>query len=224
MSDLNKYIDHTLLKPDATFDDIKKLCKEASEYKFASICIAPCWMDERLEDIVGVINTCVVIGFPHGNIATHDKIRTILSAGADENDIVINIGNIKSGLWDDVENEIQTIRRSAESYLLKYIVEVGYLTDAELFRVADLLIKYKIDFIKTCTGYGPRNVSVDDIKKIKAYVGDRIQIKASGGIKSRTFAEDLIAAGANRLGTSSGVAIMENKPLNFGPSNDNKTY
>jgi len=211
MNALNSYIDHTLLRPDATFEDIKRLCKEAQEYKFASICVAPCWVDERIDTFIGNTNICTVISFPHGNLGISDKIRTMLSCGVNEYDIVINIGNIKSGLWYDVENEIQTTRRSIPEYTLKYIVEVGYLTDKELYKIADLLIKHDIEFIKTCTGYGPRNVSVEDIKKIKAHVGDRINIKASGGIKTRAFAEDLIAAGANRIGSSSSVSIMNEK-------------
>ena len=204
MNNLASYIDHTLLKPEATIDHIKKLLQETKENGFASACLAPCWLDERIDGHQTKIST--VVGFPHGNVQTGTKMNQ-MQTGADEYDVVANIGDIKSDKWDDVEFEISQLRR-ATGNPIKYIVEVGYLTDIELFRTAELLIKYKIDYIKTCTGYGPRGVTLDDIKKIKAFVGDRILIKASGGIKTRTFAEDLIAAGANRLGIGS-VSSLE---------------
>jgi deoxyribose-phosphate aldolase len=204
VENLNKYFDHTCLRPEATLDDIKKLLKEAEEHKFASACLAPCWLDERIDGHQTKIST--VVGFPHGNVQTGTKINQ-MQTGADEYDVVANIGDIKSGKWHDVEFEISKLR-SSTPMPIKYIVEVGHLTDMELFRTAELLIKHKIDFIKTCTGYGPRGVTVDDIKKIKAFVGDRIKIKASGGIKTKEFAIELINAGADRIGSSSSVSII----------------
>jgi len=207
--ELNKYIDHTLLKPDATKDQIEKLCKEANDYNFSSACMAPCWQHFARPLLQKSTNLCLVQNFPHGN---NNNVDGISLDWADEIDYVINIGFVKSGLWEALEYDTKQMRETSSSdTVVKVIVEVGYLTDEELFKTADILIKYNIDFIKTCTGYGPRNVTVDDIKKIKAHVGDRIRIKASGGIKTRAFAEDLIASGADRLGTSSGILIMENK-------------
>lgn len=219
MNNLASYIDHTLLKPEATLDDIKKLLKEAEEHKFASACLAPCWLDERIDGHKTKIST--VVGFPHGNAQTGTKMHQ-MQTGADEYDVVANIGDIKSGKWHDVEFEISKLRTSTDMPI-KYIVEVGHLTDIELFRTAELLIKHKIDYIKTCTGYGPRGVTLDDIKKIKAFVGDRILIKASGGIKTRTFAEDLIAAGANRLGIGS-VSSLEIISEKGGLETNDKEY
>ncbi len=206
MDKLNSYFDHTLLRPDATVSDIKNLLKETEEYGFASACFAPCWFDEKINDHIGKIKTSVVVGFPHGNVQTGTKMNQMLT-GADEYDVVANIGDIRSGKWKDVEFEIMKLRSSTKNPI-KYIVEVGYLADHELYRVADLLIEHKIDFIKTCTGYGPRNVTVEDIKKIKAHVGNKIKIKASGGIKTKEFAIELINAGADRIGSSSSVSII----------------
>ena len=204
--ELNKFIDHTLLRPDATLEQIKTLVEETKKYGFASACFAPCWFDEDLHEDIGSIKTACVIGFPHGNVQTGTKTHQ-MKIGADEFDVVANIGDIKSSKWHDVEFEIVEVRQTTNKPI-KYIVEVGYLTDSELFSLADLLIKRKIDFIKTCTGYGPRNVTLEDIVKIKKHVGEAIQIKASGGIKTAEFARQLIEAGANRIGTSSGVSIV----------------
>ena len=201
--EINKFIDHTLLKPNTTEEQIKKLCEEANQYKFASVCVAPCW-----ESIARplVHNLCIVSDFPHGNCSI--KIPRMLSS-VDEIDYVINIGFVKSNMQFAIEENIRTMREMSGNKIAKCIVEVGYLTDEELFKIADLLIKHKIDFIKTCTGYGPRDVTVEDIIKIKKHVGDRIKIKASGGIRTAEFARQLIEAGADRIGTSSSVSIMK---------------
>jgi deoxyribose-phosphate aldolase len=205
-----EYIDHTLLKPEASENDIRAICQEAVKHRFASVCVAPTYA--MLASTY--YRTATVVGFPHGNQTIQAKLKTMTSTRSDEFDVVIDIGAIKSGSWTKVEEEIASVKNEA-SYasenkkpIIKYIVEVGYLTDEELFRVADLLIKYKIDFIKTCTGYGPRGVAVDDIVKIKNHVGNKIKIKASGGIKTYEFAKQLIDAGADRIGTSSSVAIV----------------
>lgn len=210
--ELNKFIDHTLLKPDATFDDIQKLGDERFKFNFATVCVAPCWISS-----VPGANTsqiCTVIGFPHGNSSEDDKelqAKHAMMDGAGELDFVVNVGYIKSKQWDLVEQEIEYITPIVHYHkaISKYIVEVGYLTDDELFKVADILIKHKVDFIKTCTGYGPRNVTLEDIVKIKKHVGNAIKIKASGGIKTAEFARQLIEAGADRIGTSAGVSIMQ---------------
>jgi len=209
---MNKFIDHTLLKPDATDAMIDQLCLQYLQNKFATVCVSPYWA-EYIQNYMKDIHVCTVIGFPHGNTSIRSKTHdiNICPEMVKEVDIVINVGAVKSESWRMVESEIQSVSSAAQdsNCISKYIVEIGYLTDEELFKIADLLIKYKIDFIKTCTGYGPRNVTVEDIKKIKAYVGDRIKIKASGGITSLSFAQDLISAGADRLGCSSSVSIMK---------------
>lgn len=215
MTNIASYLDHTLLRPDSTESDINKLCVEANEYGVASVCVAPSWVPTCHEIVKRPITT--VIGFPHGNTTVFAKSMEMEQAfkkGAREMDVVINVGKVKSGTWDFIEKEIDYLVQmkrlvSMGEFTLKYIVEIGYLTDDELFRIADLLIKYKVDFIKTCTGYGPRGVTVEDIAKIKKHVGDRIKIKASGGIKTYEFCKQLIDAGADRIGCSNSINIIK---------------
>jgi len=206
-------IDHTLLRPDATRDQIANLCLEAEQNKFATVCVAPCWLGYI--EPSKTYGTTTVIGFPHGNSFFLEKINSsqgYIAKGATELDIVANIGFIKSGDWQSVEAEVELfgkLRERVENVVMKYIVEVGYLTDDELFKIADMLIKHKMDYIKTCTGYGPRGVTPEDIAKIKKHVGDAIKIKASGGIASGELFLAVVEAGADRVGTSSSVRIME---------------
>jgi deoxyribose-phosphate aldolase len=208
-------IDHTVLKPETTLTQIEQLCQEAKQYKFAAVCFAPCWTNYVSNFIIGEeIKRATVIGFPHGNSFFLEKANSANSycnQGANELDVVINIGMIKSGDWGSVEAEIELMAKlqAFRKVPIKYIVEIGYLTDDELYRVADLLIKHKIDYIKTCTGYGPRNVELRDIVKIKKHVGTAIKIKASGGIKDADFFMALVEAGADRIGSSSSVKIIE---------------
>ena len=214
MTNIARYIDHTLLRPDATESDIIKLCEEAKQHNFASVCVAPFWAAVAAKEY----RTTTVINFPHGNSHWHipnSEISEAIFSKAKEFDIVINVGRIKSGDWKGFEDSLEMLtenmylKDNREDYIVKYIVEIGYLTDTELFRIADLLIKYKVDFIKTCTGYGPRGVTVEDILKIKKHVGDRIKIKASGGIKTYEFTRQLIEAGADRIGCSNSINITK---------------
>ena len=211
LDNLHTYIDHTYLKPDATYKDIDKLCSEAARYNFASVCVAPVWarhVQSRLRDLGSDVKVCTVIGFPHGNCTTETKVKQIeeLIGVADEFDVVINIGSIKSGWWSDVDHEIARMARLGVT--IKYIVEVGYLEGSELHEITLKLAKHGIAYIKTCTGAGPRNVTVDDIKNIKMTNRYGMKIKASGGIKTKEFALQLIEAGADRIGTSSSVSII----------------
>jgi deoxyribose-phosphate aldolase len=220
MSTINSLIDHTFLKPDATTNDIKALCQEAIDNKFYSVCVTPYWVGfarNFLDQYDTEVKIATVVDFPHGNLSFNAKteVVSIYDVFVDEFDVVANISAIKSGAWANVEQEIKAIRGETGN-TIKYIVEVGYLTDIELFKIADLLIRHKIDFIKTCTGYGPRNVTAEDILKIKNHVGDRILIKASGGIKTYEFAKQLVDAGANRLGTSSSINIIKGASTNAG--------
>lgn len=204
------YIDHTNLKPDASMRDISRLVTEAWNLQLYSVCVSPV----NVELVKGMmskndtVKTAVVIGYPHGNSTVKSKVQQIKESKVDEYDVVVNIAAIKDAKWNLINSEFK-VMREATNKVIKYIVEVGYLTDKELKEVADVLIKNKIDFIKTCTGFGPRNVEVSDIEKIKKHVKDRIKIKASGGIKTLIQAQSLIEAGANRIGTSSSVAIMK---------------
>lgn len=212
MTNIAQYIDHTLLKPDAVLADFDRLVKEAEDNKFYSVCVPTYWAGNI--EVPKSVKLAVVSGFPHGNANPLSKFDSIiydqrLQGTVDEVDIVVNIGNIKDHAWKQVEAEFAMARSILRSKVIKYIVEIGYLTDEELYRVADLLISCRIDFIKTCTGYGPRGVTVDDIAKIKKHVGDRIKIKASGGIKTYDFCRQLIEAGADRIGCSNSINILK---------------
>ena len=206
MNKLSTYIDHTLLKPDADFESIKKLASEANEYQFKAICIPPFYVNKMREFLNEDVLICSVAGFPLGYQTLESKlfeIQNIIQDGADEVDVVINISQLKSNSWAYIDEEIKEIADvifSAQK-TSKLIIETAYL--------ADLCIKHRIDFIKTSTGFAPKGAELETIKAIKNHVGDKLKIKASGGIKDKQTAIDFISAGADRIGTSSGIVIVE---------------
>ena len=213
MQELNTYIDHTLLRPEATQDQIKILCEEVIKYNFRSACVSSYWTPEvfrHLQNTKSLIAT--TIGFPHGNCSLVSKVLEIDEAivdGADELDVVLNIGNVKSKKWNEVEEEISEVAKHAQDKTIKYIIEVGHLDDFETYKICDILIKSGINYVKTCTGYGPRSVTVDDIKKLYDIIKNtHMKIKASGGIKDKSFALELIGAGASIIGCSKSVSIL----------------
>jgi len=198
--DLNSLIDHTLLKPTATKQDIIKLCAEAKAYGFWSVCVNPVWV--KLARKQGV-RVCSVIGFPLGANTLAIKtaeIKQAVADGADELDIVINqAGNILE--------EVRLAVKAAEGKIVKIIIETCYLTDKEKISAAKLVKAGGADFVKTSTGFGPAGATVEDIRLLRKIVGSDFGVKASGGIKTREQAEAMIKAGANRIGTSSGIEI-----------------
>ena len=198
--DLNSLIDHTLLKPTATESDIKKLCRETKQYKFWSVCVNPVWV--KLARKQGV-RVCSVIGFPLGANTLAIKtaeIKQAVADGADELDIVINqAGNILE--------EVRLAVKAAEGKIVKIIIETCYLTDKEKILAAKLVKAGGADFVKTSTGFGPAGATVEDIRLLRKIVGPDFGVKASGGVKTREQAEAMIKAGANRIGTSSGIEI-----------------
>jgi len=215
---LNQYIDHTLLKPTATKVEIKKLCEEAIANKFATVCVNPYWVSYAktlLKDSDVGITT--VIGFPLGATSTAAKVAEAKQAildGATELDMVINLGALKD--QDDVAvlNDLEQVRKVSENQVLKVILETGYLTEKEIIKACQLAVQAKLDFVKTSTGFGPRGASVEDVELMVKTVGDKIKIKAAGGVKTYQDAITMIKAGASRIGTSGGVAIInqqENK-------------
>ena len=210
---INEYIDHTNLKPGATKADIEKLCREAMEYNFASVCINPCYVslaERLLQD--SQVNICTVIGFPLGATTTETKnmeASLACSEGADEFDMVINVGALKDGRIDYVLRDISGVVVAAKGRTVKLIIETGLLTDDEKVLACQLATKAGVDFVKTCTGMTQGQATVEDIKLIKANVDSEMEIKASGGIRTYEQAIALIEAGATRIGTSSGIAIME---------------
>lgn len=213
MENLNKYIDHTNLKPTATKGDIEKLCKEAAEFDFASVCINPCNVKLAKELLkASDVKVCTVIGFPLGQNETEIKVfeaKKALADGCDEFDMVINVGKLKDGEDAYVESEIGAIVDAVPGKTVKVIIESGLLTDEEIARATILSCKAGADFVKTCTGFGTEEATVEAVKIMKENISGDVKIKASAGIRTFEKAMDMINAGASRLGTSSGVAIIE---------------
>lgn len=210
--ELNKYIDHTNLKAYATREDIKKLCDEAIEYQFASVCVNPYYVTlakNLLEDTS--ISVCTVVGFPLGQNTIETKefeaIRAVES-GADEIDMVINIAALKNGDYDYVKEEIETIRDSIEGMTLKVIIETCYLTEEEIIKMTEICNETYVNFIKTSTGFGKFGARVEDVKLINEHKMDYLEIKAAGGIGTLADLEAMVDAGATRIGCSKSVEIM----------------
>lgn len=211
---LNTAIDHTLLKPDATVEQIDRLCAEAREHVFASVCVLP-WYVERAADMLSgsPVATCTVIGFPLGGTFTQTKVAEAMLAmdhGAAELDMVINIAALKSGRLDVVEADIAAVVSAVHDRqgIVKVIIETCLLTEAEKVGMCRVVTDTRADFIKTSTGFSTGGATLDDVRLLRANVGADVCVKASGGIRDRATAEAMIDAGASRLGTSSGVAIV----------------
>ena len=212
------YIDHTILKPTATIKDIEQLCSEAVEFGFAAVCVPPPFI-KRVNVILAptTIKTVTVIGFPFGYSATEAKIaETILAIvdGADELDMVINLVALRMNDWDFLAKEVRLLTEVVHNKgkIIKLIIESGILTDKEIIQCCQVLGPLGIDFMKTSTGYAEKGAGVDAVTLMRQYLPAGVQIKASGGIKTYTFAKQLIEAGANRLGCSASVAIVKADP------------
>jgi deoxyribose-phosphate aldolase len=209
------YIDHTLLKPTATVADINKVCEEAIQYNFAAVCIPPLFVKEAKRITQNSpVKVATVIGFPFGYSAIEAKIAEIILAivdGVDELDVVINISAIKNNDWQYLANEINTILPIIQSKqkLIKVIIESGVLTDEEIIRCCTLYGAAGVDFVKTSTGYAEKGASVHAVELIKKNLPASVKIKASGGIRTYEFAKKLIEAGANRIGCSASISIIE---------------
>ena len=201
-----EYIDYTNLKANATKEDIKNLCNEAMEYHFASVCVNPCYVELAHELLEGsTVNVGTVIGFPLGANTTRVKEMEALVAvedGADEIDMVINIGAVKNGDYEYVKNEIEDIMAAIDGKTLKVIIETCYLTEEEIGKLTDICNETYVNFIKTSTGYGTRGVILDDIDIINNHKNDILEVKASGGIRSIEMIENLIGKGVTRIGIS----------------------
>ena len=210
--ELNKYIDHTNLKAYATKKDIKKLCEEAIKYKFASVCVNPCYVELAVSLLKNTnINVCTVIGFPLGmnNVRTKEYEAIVaIEDGAREIDMVINIGALKDKDYDYIKEEIESVRDAIDGHVLKVIIETCYLTDEEIIKMTEICNETFVNFIKTNTSFGKRGVSPHDVKLISKYKDDILEIKASGGITTFKQMDELIKAGATRIGTSHSVDIV----------------
>jgi deoxyribose-phosphate aldolase len=211
--DLAKFIDHTLLKADATVEEIVALCGEAAEYNFAAVCVNPGYVDLAAHILKGTgVKVATVIGFPLGatfSVVKACEAKEAVLRKADELDMVINIGAVKAGQWEMVEDDIRQVVAAAEGKLVKAIIEAALLSVSEKRRACQAILTAGAGFVKTSTGFGPGGATVEDVELLKAVVGDKIGIKASAGIRTRQQAELLIAAGATRLGTSAGVSLVK---------------
>lgn len=201
-----EFVDYTNLKADASYEDIKAICNEAVNLHVQSVCVSPYYVSYAKELLAGsTVNVCTVVGFPLGSNNTRVKeMEAIIAAedGADEIDMVINIGAVKNGDYDYVKNEIEDIMSAIDGKILKVIIETCYLTDDEIGRLTEICNNTFVNFIKTSTGFGSRGVSLDDIDIINSHKNDVLEIKASGGIRSVDMVEDLIDRGVSRLGIS----------------------
>lgn len=207
------YIDHTLLRPEATEQDIIKLCREAVEMNFYSVCINPSYVKIAARELEGdPVKVCVVVGFPLGVTTTAVKTYEAAEAvenGAEEVDMVIHVGHLKNGNDQYVLDDIAAVVRAAKGKIVKVIIEAALLTDDEKVRACQLAKKAGAAFVKTSTGFGPGGATIADIELMRETVGPDLGVKASGGIKNREAALRMIKAGATRIGTSSGITIIE---------------
>ena len=210
---LNKYIDHTLLKQDATVEQINRLLSEAKDYDFASVCVNPCWVAHAKSGLENTdVKVCTVVGFPLG--ATTSAVKSFetkeaIQNGADEIDMVINVGALKSGYVDLVESDIRAVVEASGDKLVKVIIEACLLTDEEKVQACQLAQKAGADFVKTSTGFSTGGATLPDVKLMRQTVGADMGVKAAGGARSYADAVAFVEAGATRIGTSSGVAILK---------------
>ena len=210
-----KLIDHTLLKPAATQADIQRLCDEAKQYRFCSVCINPYWVSFAKEQLKRTnVKVCTVIGFPLGaNTAAVKAAETkdAVSNGADEIDMVLNIGALKSGDTKAVCADIQAVRKACKKQILKVIIETSQLTEEEKITACKLAAEAGADFVKTSTGFTGAGATAADVALMRRSIPDSMQVKAAGGIRTRQDFEAMVAAGATRIGASSGIKIIEGK-------------
>ncbi len=214
IKNISKYIDHTILKPNATVDQVKKICDEAKEYDFASVCVNPthvALVAEELKD--SDVKTCVVVGFPLGANSSETKAfetTDVIAKGADEVDMVINVGAAKDGDWAFVQNDIKAVVTAASGKaLVKVIIETCLLNDDEKEKACQAAVAAGADFVKTSTGFSTGGATAGDIALMRKTVGPDIGVKASGGVRDYETAGTMINAGATRIGASAGIAIVE---------------
>ena len=204
------YVDHTLLKPTATWDQIKTLCEEAIKYHTASVCI-PCSFISRAHEAFPELNLCTVVGFPLGYSTTASKLfetREALRNGASEIDMVVNLGDVKEGNFDKVTQEIRELKKACGDKILKVIIETCYLTEEEKIELCHCVTDGGADFIKTSTGFGSAGATFDDIKLFREHIGPGVKIKAAGGIRTYEDIVTYIELGCDRLGCSAAIKVL----------------
>lgn len=209
-----KHVDHTLLQQTATWDEIRQICEEAMEYQTASICIPPSYVKQAADYVQGKVSVCTVIGFPNGYMTTKTKefeTKDAIANGASEIDMVINIGWLKDKKYDDIQEEIRTLKAACGDHILKVIIETCLLTDEEKVKMCEIVTKAGADYIKTSTGFSSAGATFEDVKLFAKNIGSDVKIKAAGGISSMNDAEQFLELGADRLGTSRMIKIVKNE-------------
>ncbi len=212
--DILAIVDHTLLLQTATWEEIKAICDDGIKYETASVCIPTCYVKQAKEYMADKCKVCTVIGFPNGNYTTETKVfetKDALANGADEIDMVINVGMLKAGEYDYVLNEIKAIKEACGDHILKVIIETCLLTDDEKIKMCEIVTESGADFIKTSTGFSTAGATFADVELFAKHVGPNVKIKAAGGISSMDDAEKFMELGATRLGTSRIVKIVKNE-------------
>ena len=212
IGEILRHVDHTLLSQTATWEEIRKLCDEAIEYQTASVCIPPSYVQRAKEYVGSRMAVCTVIGFPNGYHTTAIKAAETADAvknGADEVDMVINLGWVKDGLYDLAEEEIRAVKKAADGRILKVIIETCFHTEEEKIRLCGTVTRAGADYIKTSTGFGGAGATFDDIRLFAEHVGSGVKIKAAGGISTLEDAERFLELGADRLGTSRIVKLAK---------------
>ncbi len=212
IKEILNHCDHTLLKQEATWDQIREIADDAIKYNTASICIPPCYIKRAKEYVGDKVKLCTVIGFPNGNMTPATKVfetKDAIANGADEIDMVINIGELKAKNYDYVLDEIRKIKDACDGRILKVIIETCLLTDDEKIKMCELVTEAGADYIKTSTGFSTAGATFEDVELFAAHVGPNVKIKAAGGIGSIADAEKFMALGADRLGTSRIVKIVK---------------
>ncbi len=212
--DILAIVDHTLLLQTATWEEIKGICDDGMKYETASVCIPTCYVKPAKEYMGDKCKVCTVIGFPNGNYTTATKVyetKDAIANGADEIDMVINVGMLKAKEYDYVLNEIKTIKEACDGRILKVIIETCLLTDEEKVKMCEIVTASGADFIKTSTGFSTGGATFADVELFAKHIGPNVKIKAAGGISSMADAEKFIELGASRLGTSRIVKIVKNQ-------------
>lgn len=215
---INKFIDHTLLKPTATATDIKNLCKEAIDNDFFAVCVNSCYVELAKKELKNSgVKVCSVVGFPLGAMHTDVKAfeaKLAIDNGADEVDMVINLGLIKSQNWEMVQKDIEMVKNAIGNKVLKVILETSYLNEEEITKVCEIAVLAQADYLKTSTGFASNGATEEDVRLMKKAVNNQAKIKASGGIRDLSTALIFIKLGVTRIGTSSGVKIINQQRMN----------
>lgn len=211
-SEILRHIDHTQLKPFATWVDIEKLCDEAVQYQTASVCIPPAYIKRVHEKYGADVNICTVVGFPLGYSVTAAKVAEVeqaLADGCNEIDMVVNISDVKNGAFDKVEEEIRTLKKACGNHILKVIIETCFLTQKEKIAMCKAVTNAGADYIKTSTGFGTGGATIEDIRLFQEHIGAGVKMKAAGGVKTKEDLAMFLDAGCDRIGTSSAVGMLQ---------------